>query len=412
MTTKIAYIVSRFPKLTETFILYEMLEMQRLGAEIELFPLLRQQDPVHHPEAAAFVARAHYTKLTNPALWGSQLVWLGQTPLVYLAVWWTVLWGNKSSLKFLLRAIPATLMGAHFARQMQSLGIVHMHAHWATHATLTAFVAHRLTGIPYSFTGHAHDIYVETAMLDQKIRESAFAVTISDHNRDMLTARYGVALGGKIEVVRCGVDTAVFTPSAPIANGHVPDHTLNLIAIGHLEAKKGHSYLIEACHLLVNRGIAFHCTIVGGGPLHADLQAQISDLQLAEHVTLAGHKTRAEVQQLLAAADVIVMPSVRLPSGKQEGIPVSLMEGLAMQKAAVASRISGIPELVIDGETGLLVPERDPSAIADAVQQLAQNPALRIQMGQNGRSHVLRHFDLRHNAEQLYNHIQQSLVPA
>ncbi len=408
--TKIAYMMSRFPKLTETFILYEMLEMQQMGAQIELFPLVRQQDPIQHPEAAEFVAKAHFTTLANPALWWSQLVWLAQTPLRYLAVWWAVLWGNRRSAKFLLRSVPATLLGAHFARQMQTLGIDHIHAHWATHATLAAFVIHRLTDIPYSFTGHAHDIYVETTMLDQKIRDAAFAVTISEHNRALLADRYGSQLGGKIEVVRCGVDTAVFTPHS---NGRSPNdqpgkRPLQLIAIGRLEEKKGHRYLIDACHLLAERGLVFTCTIIGSGPLRAALQTQINELALEDHITLAGHKTRAEVQQMLAAADVMMMPSVRLPSGKQEGIPVALMEGLAMQKAAVATDISGIPELIIDGETGLLVPQRQPQALADAVQRLAQDADLREQLGKSGRSHVLRHFDLRQNARQLYHRIQQT----
>ncbi len=215
-------------------------------------------------------------------------------------------------------------------------------------------------------------------------------------------------LGSKINVVRCGVDTAVFTPSPASENGRSPSDPLRLIVIGQLEEKKGHRYLIEACKLLAERNVNFTCTLIGSGPLHAALQTQINDYNLDARVTLAGYKTRSEVQQLLATADVMVMPSIRLPNGKQEGIPVALMEGLAMQKAAIATDISGIPELIIDGETGLLVPERSAEALAEAIEILAQNPALSNQLGQAGRLFVAQHFDLRQNAQQLYKLIEQT----
>lgn len=412
MEIKIAYMMSRFPKLTETFILYEMIELEHLGAQIEVFPLLRQHDPINHPEVAEYLTKTHFSKLKDLTVWQSQLIWLFQNPLVYLLTWLTVLWGNKGSLKFFLRAIPATLIGAHFAREMQALDIQHIHAHWATHATLSAFVIHRLSGIPYSFTGHAHDIYVETTMLAQKIEEAAFVVTISDYNRDLLTTRYGPVLGSKINVVRCGVDTAVFTPVQAAANHRNPTAPLRLIVIGQLEEKKGHRYLIEACKLLADRDVNFTCTLIGSGPLHTTLQTQISDSDLDDRVTLAGYKTRNEVQQLLTAADVIVMPSIRLLNGKQEGIPVALMEGLAMQKAAIATDISGISELIIDGETGLLVPERSAEALAEAIQNLAVNPELCAQLGQSGRGYVEHHFDLRQNAQKLYTLIEQTQAGA
>jgi colanic acid/amylovoran biosynthesis glycosyltransferase len=179
---RIAYMMSRFPKISETFILYEMLALEQIGVKIEVFPLIQHREPKMHAEAASFVARAHYSKPFSLEIVQAHLSWMLRNPFTYWKCWIDVLWGNRASLKFLARSIIVMLQAGLFAKQMQAHGIEHIHAHWATHPTLAAFIIHQLTGIPYSFTAHAHDIFVERSMLEAKIRDAAFVITISQYN--------------------------------------------------------------------------------------------------------------------------------------------------------------------------------------------------------------------------------------
>lgn len=393
----IAYLVSRFPKISETFILYEILALEQLGVRVELFPLLRHREPILHSEARNWVEKAHFAQPLSPAVWASQLFWLRKSPGELLKTWQAVVTANRSSPKFLLRAVAATLLGAHFARRMLALGVEHIHAHWATHPAVAAYVAHRLTDLPFSFTAHAHDIYVERAMLEQKIDSARFVVTISEFNRRFLADLYGADRAAKVHVIHCGVDTQVFRPPE-LPRRRQP---FTMITVASLEEKKGHHYLIEACALLAKQGIDFHCLLVGEGELRQTLEAQIKTLGLSGRVTLLGHQPRARVNELVATADAMVLPSVRLPSGKQEGIPVSLMEALSVELPVIATQISGVPELIEDGVTGLLVPERNPRALADAVVQLYRSPELSRRLGAAGRQKVLAGFDLKRNAQAL-----------
>jgi colanic acid/amylovoran biosynthesis glycosyltransferase len=401
---RIAYLVSRFPKITETFVLYEMLALEELGAEIELYPLVRQREVVIHPEATRITERANYARIFSLAVIANQAYWLIRFPQKYLSLWQEVLWENRKSPEYLLRSAAAVILGAHFARRMPADRIEHIHAHFASHAALAALTIHRLTGIPFSFTAHAHDIYVKRTLLKNKIQEAAFIVTISEHNRNFLRNLYGEAAMRKVEIVRCGADQSLF--QAPVSRSG--NETITMVCVAGLEEKKGHRYLLEACHLLADRGIALRCFLIGDGPLRAEIEAQIKGLNLQRQVIVLGQQTRQQVQQHLLQADLMVLPSVRLSSGKQEGIPVALMEAMAMSLPVIATRLSGIPELVEDGKSGILVSERDPEAIASAVMRLAGSQSLREELGAAGREKVLKEYDLKKNAAQLYGLMKRS----
>lgn len=396
-TKRIAYLMSRFPKLTETFILYEIVELERRGARVELFPLLREREPVAHPEAAAYVERAHYSSPLAPAVLAAQWHWLRRQPLRYLSAWLRAIASNLSAPAFLLRALAVVPLAAWFARRMEQLGVQHIHAHWASHPTLAAYVASQLTGLPFSFTAHAHDIYVARPMLAEKLRAASFAVTISEYNRRLLSELYG-GLAAKLAVIRCGADLTLFRPRPP----REPSEVLELLCVASLQEYKGHRYLIEACARLRDAGQPFRCLLVGEGEERPRLEAQIAALGLTDAVRLLGRQSREQVSELMAQADVLVLPSVTTASGKREGIPVALMEGLACELPVVATAISGVPELVRDGETGLLVAERDVDGLAAALLRLARDPALGRRLGAAGRERVLRMFDLSRNVGALW----------
>ncbi|HET8786890.1 MAG TPA: glycosyltransferase [Candidatus Limnocylindrales bacterium] len=401
----VAYVMSRFPKLTETFILAELEAMDRAGVRIELFPLLRQTGEPVQPAAVRWVERAHYEPFLSVPILRAQWWFLSarQRRRRYLRAFFDMLAGTWRSPNFLLGGLGIFPKVARMAVEMETLGVQHVHCHFANHPALAGWLIQRLVGIPYSFTAHGSDLHVDRTMLPTKVDEAAFVATISHDNRALIEATAGPSSEGKVAVVHCGVDPAAFVPVERPADG-----PLRIVAVGTLHEVKGQVHLIEACRLLTGRGVAVTCRFIGDGPDREALQARIDEYGLRERVVLAGRMTTDAVAAELAAADVLVAPSVPTKGGKREGIPVVLMEAMSTGLPVVASRLSGIPELVTDGVSGLLVPPGDDVALADALAALAADPALRRRLGMAGRDTVLREFDVDRNAAALADRIRRS----
>jgi glycosyltransferase involved in cell wall biosynthesis len=403
----VAYVMSRFPKLTETFILAELEAMDRAGVAIELYPLLRQTGEPVQPAAVRWVARAHYLPFVSVGILKAQWWFLrdGRRRRRYLRAFFDILRETWRSPNFLLGGIGIFPKVTRAAIDMGAAGVDHVHCHFANHPALAGWLIHRLVGIPYSFTAHGSDLHVDRTMLPTKVREAAFVVTISADNRSVIEKTAGEAAEGKVDVIHCGVDPKAFAPSDRAAAG-----PLRIVAVGTLHEVKGQIHLIEACRLLAERGVAVTCRFIGDGPDRAALQARIEQYALGDSVALAGRMTTDAVAAELAAADVLVAPSVPTRGGKREGIPVVLMEAMAAGLPVVASRLSGIPELVTDGVSGLLVPPGDDAALADALASLAADPAVRARLGAAGRETVMRDFDVDRNAAALSDRIRRSLA--
>jgi colanic acid/amylovoran biosynthesis glycosyltransferase len=363
-----------------------------LGLHIEIFPLIHQKEAVRHREVEMLEMCIHYPKLLSVATLLAQLYWLYKKPKVYGRVWWRTVRGNLKSPKFLSRSLVVLPLAALYAREMVELEIKHIHAHWATHPALAAYIIKQLTGISYSFTAHSGDIFFEQSMLEEKIRQASFVVTISEYSRNFLCNLYDELATQKIHVIHCGIDPEVFQtwPSKQL------DEQFTIICVARLDREKGHRYLVEACAQLKAQGMNFRCLFVGEGETRAELEAQIQQLNLTDQITLLGLQPRHRVLELLAQADVKVLPSI------SEGIPVSLMEALALGLPAVATAISGVPELIEDGQTGLLVPVRDVEALATAISKLYRTRKLGQQLGARGRVKVIEEFNLRISAANLY----------
>ena len=408
-TTRIAYIMSRFPKLTETFILSEILAIERAGARVSVYPLLREKATLVQPGAAELVARARYLPFLSAAIVASQLHYLGDRRLRrrYVRALLDVIEGTWRSPNFLIGGLGIFPKVAHAAREMSAEGIDHVHCHFANHPALAGFIVHRLSGIPYSFTAHGSDLHVDRTMLPAKVDEAAFAVTISEDNRRLIEATCGPRSAGKVEVIHCGVDVQAFQPVE-----RRPGPALQIVAVGTLHEVKGQVHLVDACKLLADDGIDVHCRFIGDGPDREALASRIADAGLTGRVELSGRMTSDDVARVLAESDVLVAPSAPTRSGKREGIPVVLMEAMATGLPVVASRLSGIPELVEDGVSGLLVPPADPAALAAALRRLADDPGLRTRLGAAGRDTVLRDFDVARNSQTLLARIRTSLEPA
>lgn len=395
--------MSRFPRLTETFVLYEILAAERLGLAVDVFPLLREQAKVMHPEAAQMLHRVRYLPFISWPIIRSQLRWLRRAPGRYLGALWAVVRGTWGSARFLAGGLAFFPKAAHAAALMQADGVSHIHCHFANHPALAGLVIQRLTGIPFSFTAHAHDLFVDRHMLLQKVAEAAFVVAISRYNRDVILAECGTEWSDKVLVIHCGVDADVFSPDGPPAHGS-PE--LSILCVGTLDVRKGQDHLIAACEILARRGVAFHCRIVGGAGNRSALAARIAASGLDGLIEVLGWRTRPQVAELMRAADVVVAPSVPMGDGRQEGIPVTLMEAMSTGLPVVASRMSGIPELVEDGQTGLLVPPGDPEALAGALEKLDASADLRRRLGSAAREKVVREFELHSNAAEVVRYIK------
>lgn len=392
----LGYVLSRYPLLSETFILREMWELEQRGQRLRVYPL-RPVRGKRHARVEALRARVWIAPWRGPC--ASHLRWLWRRPGAYGRTLAAVLWHNRGDLNLLAGAVAYWGKAVGIAERMQWDGVEHIHAHYATHPGLVAYVAHRLTGIPYSFTVHAHDLYCHRAMLGEKVRRARSVVCISEFNRRRLEAMVPPPRP-RIEVVHCGVEVAAYGGARRGRDEDAETGRLRLVAVGSLQPYKGHCHLVAACARLRERGLEFECRIVGAGNLRRKLATQIRDCGLEGVVRLEGAASEAEVAAALAWAQVFVLPSVVERSGKMEGIPVALMEAMAAGLAVVASRISGIPELVEEERSGLLVPAADAEALAAALERMGE-AGLRRRLGAAARERVSAEFDLAASVERL-----------
>jgi len=391
----VAYVMSRFPKLTETFVLDEILELERRGVSVEVFPLWRERADVVHPEALPIVSRAHFTPTLDATILRDNARCLLRTPTLYLATLATLVRANLASPRFLLGALAIFPKACSFAERMRALEVQHVHAHFASHPAVAAFVVGRLAGIPWSFTAHGSDLHREQAMLREKVAEAKFAVAISEFNRRFILDRVGVAFADRIVVIHCGVDLARYAQ-----HGTSPG-ILEIGCIGTLHAVKGQRFLLDACAELSGLGVEWRCHLIGDGPDRAALETRTRALGLQDRVIFHGSCERERVRELLARMAVVVAPSVPTADGRREGIPVVLMEAGACGLPLIASRLSGIPELVIDGETGLLVEPGDVQGLVSALARIAAEPEIRERLGAAVRKRLDADFSLARNVERL-----------
>lgn len=391
---KIAFIMSRFPKLTETFILYEILTLRELGYSVEFYPLLRENEKIVHPEAEKVLDEAHFHPFFSFKILRAMLYYLVRRPVACFKVLGEVLTGTLGSANFFVGAIGIFPKATLFARELEEQGFDHVHAHFATHPTVAALIIHRLTGLPFSFSTHGHDVHVDTTMLERKIAAASFAVSCSENIRDLMAEAYGEWTRARFNVVRYGVQFDTFSPDFQ----RVPSGPLQIVCVGSFLEVKGHRYLVEACRLLADRGLEFVCHLVGYGPLRGEVEAQIAAAGLSERFVIHGSLARDEVARLLSTADLSVTPSVHTTEGLREGLPNVIIEAMSSGLPVVSSQLSGIPEIVENGVTGILVPQRDSAALAEAMERLGRAPELRRQMGKAGREKVLREYDRKRNA--------------
>jgi colanic acid/amylovoran biosynthesis glycosyltransferase len=399
----LAYVIARFPLLSETFILREILELQQQGWEFDTFSVSRAHSRIRHPETAALEPSVRMRRPLSTATVGSTSRLLRRDPRLYARLFSQTVLGNCLSPEFLAKGLAVLPWAVEIAETMRRQRVRHIHAHYGTHPALVAMLAAKILGISFSFTVHAHDLFVNTTMLAEKVRAARFVVPISDYNRACLQRLAGPLPDSRLPIVRCGIDLEAYPFRSALEGSYAASGNGRILAVGSLQEYKGHDRLIRACALLRDQrpDQVFQCDIVGEGHLRPQLEGLIAALQLQDRVRLLGGQDHQAVRRLMEQASVLVLPSVVSRSGQMEGLPVTLMEAMAVGTPVVATRLSGIPELVRDGDTGLLVPPDDPGAIRDAVLACWSDPAAAADRARRGRTLVEQEHDLRLNVEKL-----------
>ncbi|MEY6432458.1 glycosyltransferase family 4 protein [Thioalkalicoccus limnaeus] len=386
---RVGYVVKRYPRYSETFIVNEILQHEEAGLPIDIFAL-RPVLESHFQDVLAAV-RAPVSYIPDKVSKATSLWEAINAARRGLPDFWTALdeLGDIDA-EDLLQAIDLAL-------RARERGVTHFHAHFGTVAATVTRLAARFARIPYTLTLHAKDIYhvsVDPARMREKLRDAACVMTVTDYNQRYLAAAYEHA-APKIIRLYNGLNLERFNFRPPTRTGR------EILAVGRLVEKKGFDVLIDACGILRDRGIAFSCRIVGEGVERATLSARIGQLNLGAKVRLVGPQPHAELIETFREAAVVAAPCVIGADGDRDGLPTVLLEAMALGIPCVATDVTGIPELVRDGDTGLCVPQRDPRALADALERLLDDTDLGIDLAARARCVIEQDFDIRRNAAQL-----------
>ena len=386
---RLVYIVSLFPKLSETFILREIMELRRLGHEVTILSLKKDGEPLVHAEARDLIPATIYPR-SGLALLSAAAFYLLRAPLALLRIGVAVVLSHASRPAMLVRALALMVLTLPLAKLVRDRRIEHLHAHWATWPALSAWMTSRLNGIPYSVTGHAHDLFLPNPMLPRKVADSKFFATISEFNRALLIQICGAGALSRVRLIRCGLPLDRFPFRAHAGPAAPP----RIVSVGRLVDYKGFDVLIRACGILRDGGTIVSCLIAGEGPERGRLESLVSELKLEGIVTLAGGRRQEEVIGMLTDADLFVLACVRGADGQQDGIPIVLMEAMALGLPAVSTKLSGIPELVIDNVTGLLVAPGDAAHLAAAMRRLLEDMPLAARLAESARRLIEKEYDL------------------
>ncbi len=388
----VAYVLARFPLLSERFVLEEILAVEELGLPVLVFAF-RGPDPGQVPTRTARV-RAPAAYLPSNALRRipnalcANAAALLKNPGRYL-------WALSSCLHD-PPTLRAFLGSVSFAASMRRSGVVMLYTHFLSAPAGVVRALSRLLSIPYGVTTHAEDLFLTSSkLLCPRIRDAAILVTISDYNKELMLRRCPSLNEESITVVRSGVAHPT-EPPEPRANREPV-----ILSVGRLVPIKGFATLIDAIALLVRQEIGCRCQIVGSGPLEHELRQKVQGLGLQERVQLLGPRDHHEVQRLLRTADVFALPCTRDADGNMDGIPMAIMEAMGMELPVVSTEISGIPELVVP-EVGFLVPPDQPEAFAGALARLLNDVGLRRSLGRKARERVMRLHDRSEQARQMY----------
>ena len=387
--TRFAYLFERFPSFGQTFCYREVAELDRQDIAPPIFSIRNPKDEPPQDWDTRIVERVHYLpdekELLEEVRRAAKKRKLGADIVAALDEW-----GRRTDF---LRLYQALYVGL----RLRTMGIDHVHAHFAGMAARTAFWINKFFPITFSFTAHANDIFSPRQFeigLDKLVDRARVIVTETDYAARFLRERFSHR-ADRVHRIYNGLDLAEFgradfSSTPPL-----------IIAVGRLIPKKGFGDLIRACALLAERGKSFRCEIIGEGPLENELRRQIDELCLQNNVVLTGAKPQTQLRGRLAAANVFVLPSVIDPDGGMDNLPTVIMEAMATGLPVVSTNIGGIPEMIIENETGFLVQPGDAAAMADAIENVIYDPSSAAKLGQSGYERARALFSIEKNVREL-----------
>jgi glycosyltransferase involved in cell wall biosynthesis len=404
---RVAYILLWFPEPTQTFILDEANTMAGQGLDLTVYTLYGPRPAQRVAGMAKVKPTVHHLGLAATGKLLSSLARLKED------------WGPEAP-KFLRRvllrrwrsfetageAFWAALAGVYLAGIFRDAGMNHLHAPWANGPATAAWVASHLSGIPFSFCGHAHDIYPPDGALQEKLAAASFVRTISHTNRRYL-AEIAPEAAPKIVHITYGAPL-----TASPRESRDPSPPFQLLALGRLVEKKGFAVLLAACRQLAEWGVDFHLTLAGDGPERGRLLGLVQEYALGDRVSFLGHVPHNRVPELFRRADQFIMPCIVARHGDRDGLPNVILEALSFQVPVVATDVNGVGEAVIPGQTGWLVPQQDPELLARAMREALDHPEEARHRAAAGRDLVRREFDSATNYGRLKDCLEQPVEPA
>jgi glycosyltransferase involved in cell wall biosynthesis len=386
---RFAYLFERFPSFGQTFCYREVAELDHQDITPPIFSIRNPTDEPPQDWDTRVVERVHYLpkekELLEEVRHAAKKGEIGADIVATLDEW-----GRRTDF---LRLYQAVYVGL----RLQKMGINHLHAHFAGMAARTAFWINKFFSITFSFTAHANDIFSPRQFeigLDKLVDSSRAIVTETDYAARFLCEQFP-RRSDRVHRIYNGLDLtefgrADFSSTPPL-----------IIAVGRLIPKKGFSDLIRSCALLAERGKSFRCEIIGEGPLGEALRRQIDDMHLQNNVELIGAKPQTQLRGRLAAANVFVLPSVMDPDGGMDNLPTVIMEAMATGLPVVSTNIGGIPEMIIDNETGFLVEPGDTAAMADAIEIVINDSSSAARLGHSGYERARTLFSIEKNVREL-----------
>jgi glycosyltransferase involved in cell wall biosynthesis len=403
---RLGYLYSRYPVISQTFCDAEMLALERLGVELSIGSVYAPLTGLRHEHISCLRSPIHYAPPQQILkIWEKNAKANGKWPRV-LVEQHERKYGPGAKAE--QRARNAVYFADFFARN----GVDHVHVHFANRAAHTALFVKKISGIPFSVTAHGQD-FMKDLGSDDLLREicaaAEFVVAETDYSRELLCKRCPDS-AAKIQRVYNGIDLARFpTPHDETARPPImPYHVPHIISVGRLVAFKGFEDLIDACAELARRGFDFVCDIIGAGPLHDSLKAKIGTLNLSSRINLLGSLSQEAVLEKLRAADIFALASVTDAQGASDVFPTVILEAMASARPVVSTRLAGIPELVMDGETGVLISPGDTSALIAALAQLLCDRELRVRYGRAGRMRIEQHFQIERTVAPLLQLLEET----
>jgi len=394
---RVAFIVSEFPKITETFVAREAMAFLEAGHEVRIFHLQPYRtNEVVHDFMQPLLSRVEYEPFLGISTFTKGLSTALRHPFKSVSLFARIIKETIKTPMILLKSLAIFPKSLGLAHRIRAWKADHIHAAFAGHPATAAWIASDVTNIPFSTSCHAHDIFITQSLLSSKLPVAEYVRTISDYNVDFLQKEVPALSADKLHIVRCGIDPDAMHPGPVQTEG-----TFNVLYVGSLEVRKGVKYLIEALAQLEAKHKDWRCKIIGDGEERKGLEALAQTLGISEKITFLGKRKQNEIFRAFSDSTIAVVPSIVGPAGRIEGIPVVIMECMANERPVIATRLSGIPELVIDGETGFLIPHADVGALTDRLLGAYENRDNLGVIAAAGRAKVEAEYNSKINAKQL-----------